>query len=138
MKVYTILTKALNRFRTRSITHPMAFSWNGMAMTYYQNGSTFTISDLFSGCFMPSKKVRGIILPTDLSKMIEVQQYIDDNLDDLMLTPRKWGYDVYKLNPNNANPLLVHELRFYSIKGILPIFIAKFLYKDLRIALKNV
>jgi hypothetical protein len=138
MKVYKTLTKSLDRFRTRSITHPMAFSWNGTSMMLYQNGSKFVISDLFSGCFMPSKTVKGIILPTTLSSMLDAQQFIDDNLEDLLISPKKWGYDIYKLNPNNANPLLVHELRFYSIKGIFPVFIAKFFFKDLRVALKNV
>jgi len=138
MKVYTNLTNTLNRFRNKSTTHSMAFNWSGTSMKLYQNGSVFTISDIFQGCFMPKGEVKGIILPNDIDKFIEVQDFIDGNLEDIIISPQKWGYNILKLNPKGGDPLLVHELRFYSIKGFLPLLFCKLIFPKMRIALKNV
>jgi hypothetical protein len=137
MKIHKLLTNALNRFRTRSMTHPIAFSWNGNSMTVYQNGSKFVMTDIFSGCIMPENKVKGLLLPKEINELVRIQQYIDDNINDLLIAPAEWGYNIYKLNPTGPNPLLVEELRFFSIKGWLPVWLAK-LQKEFRIALNNV
>ena len=140
MKIFNILTSELNKFRVKSMTHPMAFRWDGQSMTLYQSGSIFTLKGIFQGCFMPNTLVKGILLPKDLNKLIEIQEYVDNNIYDLMLTPRKWGYDIYKLNSTKGggNPLLVHELRLFSIKSFLPVLLCKWFVPSLRIPLKNV
>lgn len=137
MKLYRYISDSLNRFRTRSTTHLMGFRWNGSNMKFYQNGSTFILSNLFSGSIMPNALVRGVILPKDVRKFIEVQHFIDNNTEDIIIAPAKWGYDIYILNKEGGNPLLVHELRFYSIKGSIPLFFAKWLLPGVRTALKN-
>jgi hypothetical protein len=138
MKIYPIITKNLDKFRTRSLTHPISFMWNGSSMILYQNGSKFTLKEIFSGCIMPNKIVRGLILPEELDNLLDIQQYVDDNINDLIISPAKWGYDIYRLNPKGPGPLLVKELRFYSIKGAIPNFIASLWDREIRIALKNV
>jgi hypothetical protein len=137
MKIYNIITKSLDRFRTRSLTHPIAFYWDGDSMKIYQNGSSFVMKELFSGCFMPSSPVKGLILPEEINNLVETQQYIDDNISDLVISPSKWGYNIYKLN-QGGNPFLVRELKFYSVKGSIPLFFARLWSKDIKIALKNI
>lgn len=138
MKLYIILTTALNRFRNKSLNHPISFLWDGSAMKLYQNGATFVMSDLFTGCFMPNRRVKGIILPKDIDNFIDAQNFMDNNSDDIIISPIKWGYKIYKINKKGGNPLLVKELKFYSIKGKFPLFITKLLFPKIRVALKNV
>lgn len=137
MKIYTILTKNLDRFRTRSLVTPIAFYWNGINMTLYQGGSVFTLKEIFSGCYMPKSPVKGLLLPDDINNLLEAQQYIDDNKDEIMISPSEWGYDIYKLNPVTHGPLLVKSIKFYSVKGRLPLFFARILNSKIALSLKN-
>ena len=137
MKIYNYLTESLNRFRSRSLNHLMVFRWDGYNMKVYQNGNTFVLSRLFSGCIMPKSFIKGIIFPKDLKKFIEAQDFIDSNKEDIIISPAEWGYDIYRINKEKGNPLLVYELKFYSVKGKLPVFVAKWLMPKVRTALKN-
>jgi len=41
---------------------------------------------------------------------------LDQTSDDLIIVPKEFGFDILKPE-ENRNPILVHEVRFWSIKN---------------------
>lgn len=137
--INNILSRALNRFRIRSRNNVTAFNWDGISsMKFYQNGSTYVLTEVFSGCKMPKHPVTGLIFPRDINKFVEIQQYIDTHNDTIIIAPAEWGYDIYNMELNKPNPVLVYELRFFSIKRPFYIKLARILNSTYRLALDNV
>lgn len=138
MKIINQLSSGLNIFRSFSPNHSIVFKWDGTMMRTFQNGTKRNFSGAFLGAFMPTKSKKGIILPSLINKLIEIQGFIDTNSGDVVIAPDTWGYKIYLLDSKGKHsPSLVYEFKFYSIKGWFPLLLAK-LSPTLRTALKNV
>lgn len=137
MNIKTTLTTSLNRLRTLSINHPLGLKWdkNG-TMTVFQLGTKFTLSTLFDYCYMPKKNAKAIIFSDSIMELLEVQHYLENEGENSIIVPREWGFDILKPN-RSGNPLLVHEVRFYSVKNPLVLWYMKSIPK-FRAILKNI
>lgn len=135
MNLRAELTQSITRFRTTSVNHPIGFIWKDNTMTFYQSGKRWVMSKVFHSCYMPGN-CKGILLPRDIKKLLLVENKLMDLKEDLIIVPKEFGFDL--LLPNEfGDPLLIEEVRFYSIKNSLILFFMKFVtpFKGL---LKNI
>lgn len=137
MKIHAYLSDTLQRFRSRSMNHPIGIYWDGKVLNCYQNGVRFKLKDIFSFCFVSKVPFKGILLPKDIRLLIEAQEFIDSHADDVIIVPKEFGFLIYKHGNGTPNPMLVFELNFISIKGFIPILFSK-LIPQLRMVLSNV
>lgn len=129
------LTQSINRFRSISINHPVGFTWKNNVMTFYQLGKRWTMSSLFHSCYMPSSS-RGILLPRDVKKLLLLENQIIDAKESLIIVPKMFGFDLMVPN-ENGNPILLDEIRFYSIRKPIILFFMKF-FNPFKGLLKNI
>lgn len=126
MTIKNILSSTLNRFRTVSVKHPIGVVWENKNMTLYQRGLKFNINNIFEYCYMPVKKKRAIILPHNIGKFLEAQHYLDNSEESVFVVPKEWGFDIMKPN-KSGDPLVVYEIRFYSVKNKLVLFLMRWM-----------
>lgn len=110
----------LNRFRSISINHPIAYRWRNGIMTYYQLGKKWNMSKLFHSCYMP-RKSNGVLLPKDVKKLLLIEMELSDYKDNVIIVPKEFGFDLMK--PTESGPVLLDEVRFYSIKNKLVMYL---------------
>lgn len=108
------LSTTLNRFRSISINHPIAYKWEKGVMTYYQLGKKWSMSKLFQSCHMP-KYSKGVILPNDVKKLLKMESNLANYGEEIIIVPKEFGFDIMK--PSGSGPLVHDEIRFYSIKN---------------------
>lgn len=137
MTIKLALTSTLNRFRTLSINHPIGLKWNrNGTMTVYQLGTKFTISNLFDYCYMPKRTKRAVLFSDEIMRLIEIQHYLENEGDEVTVVPVQWGFDILKPN-RGGDPLVVEEVRFYSVKNSIVLWYMNFIPK-FRAILKNI
>lgn len=119
------IINSIDRFRTISINHPVGFIWKDNMMTFYQLGKKWTISKVFKSCYKP-KKVKGIILPRDIKNLLVIGNELQNSTEEVIIVPKELGFDLLKPN-DSGNPLLMEELRFFSIRNKLVLFSMRFL-----------
>lgn len=118
------LSSSLNRFRSISVNHPLAFKWEKGVMTYYQLGKKWNMSKLFLSCYMP-KYAKGIILPSDIKKLLIMENNLAGYDDNVIIVPKDFGFDIMK--PSGSGPIVIDEIRFYSIKNRLVMHFMKWI-----------
>jgi hypothetical protein len=127
MRIKNVLSNSLSRFRTVPIKKPMLLSWDsqGFMIFKYQTGK-FTMKDVFNYCITDTKYDREfVLLPKDIKEFLDIQHYIDNTNDELIIVPKEYGFDILKVQ-DNGNPLLVFEQRFWSVKNQLILWFLKF------------
>lgn len=107
------LISTINRFRTTSVKHPIGVIWKNNMMTFYQGGKKWNVNKLFFSSYKPTK-AKGILMPSDIIKLLEIEQKLQNENGELIVVPKELGFDI--LAPNKTgNPLLVDEVRFMTI-----------------------
>lgn len=124
MELRRELSLSLNRFRSISINHPIAFKWEKGVMTYYQSGKKWSMSKLFTNCYMP-KYSKGVILPNDIKKLLLIESRLSTYNDDIIIVPKEFGWDVMKAS--GSGPTVIEEIRLYSIKNKFVMYAMKWL-----------
>lgn len=118
------LSSSLNRFRSISVNHPIAYKWDKGVMTYYQLGKKWNMSKLFTNCYMP-KYSKGIILPKDIKKLLILENNLSNYDENIIIVPKEFGFDIMK--PSASGPIVVDEIRLYSIKNKFVMYFMKWI-----------